>query len=296
VGHGMSGVFWHQAGTASLASRCLWPRCDERGYDTISRLVCRYVVMLSRSSFYRRNAMRFCKVDLGICRRNIFIVFVLLCGALSSAAGSRAVELEKAERQPNPNSVRISSEGVSLPWPGRLGKLGEEGVRCLPVSSELEHQISDRLGEGDTYTTACRITESLVVLLAEHGSNGDPLGVLDLDRQGGPIELLRGLPWIERTLKDKSEVLHIVVGGASLRDGLLGSIVSIYSTKTWKQTILTRQFGIDSQDGFLECPEKGGYGYDTTKKVIEEKHRYEDQNGDGSEEKLLLDTQVQNLN
>jgi hypothetical protein len=233
--------------------------------------------------------MRLCKVDLVVCSRNIFVVFLLVCGALPSAANSRSIELEKAERQPNPNPVRVSSEGVSLSWPGHLGRLGEEEVRCLTVSSELEHQIQNRLGKGDTYTTACRITESLVVLLAEHGSNGDPLGVLDLERQGEPIELLRGLPWIERTLKDKSGVLHIVVGGSGLSLGLFGSTVFIYSTRTWKQTILARQFGVDSQGEFLECPEKGGYGYDTTKKVFQEKHRYEDQNGDGFED-IIVET------
>lgn len=233
--------------------------------------------------------MRLCKVELGVCSRNICVVFVLVCGALPPAASSRAVELEKAEQQPNPASVRVSSEIVSLTWPGHLGRFGEEGVRCLSVSAELEHQIQNRLGKGDTYTSACQITESLVVLLAEHGSNGDPLGVLDLSRQGGPIELLRGLPWIERTLKDRSGDLHIVVGGAGLSLGLYGSTVSIYSTRTWKQTILARQFGVDRQDEFLECPEKGGYGYDTTKKVFQEKHRYEDQNRDGFED-IIVET------
>jgi hypothetical protein len=215
----------------------------------------------------------------------MFVVFVLV-----SAINSRAVEFENEEGQTNPNSVRISSKGVSLSWPAHLAKLGEEGVRCFTVSSELEQQIQDRLGKGNTYTTACRITESLVVLLAEHGSNSDPLSVLDLTRPGRPIELLRGLPWIERTLKDKSGVLHLIVGGAGLSLGFYGSTVSIFSTKTWKETILARQSGIDNQQyDVLECPEKGGYGYNTTKKVFQETHRYEDQDGDGFED-IIVET------
>jgi hypothetical protein len=232
--------------------------------------------------------MRICKVDLVVCSRNIFVVFVLVCGALPAAANSRSIELEKAERQPNPNPVRVSSEGASLSWPGHLGTTREKAVTCLIVSQELEHEIQDRLKKGHEYTTACRITESLVVLLREFGGNGDPLVVLDLTRRDEPIELSRGLPWVERILKDKSNTPYIVVGGTSLGD-LYYSIVSIYSTSTWEQTILARQVGVDNQNGFLECPEKGGYGYDTTKSIFEEKHRYEDQNGDGFED-IIIET------
>lgn len=182
------------------------------------------------------------------------------------------------------------SSASALSWPGHLGLLGEEAVHCLTVSPELERQIQERLEQGDTYTTACRITESIFVLLTERGGNGDPLGVLDLTRQGGPIEISRGLPWVERILRDRSNTPNIVVGGARLSFGLYGSMLSIYSTKTWKQTILARQFGVDTQDGgFLQCPERGGYGYETTKKVFQEKHRYEDQNGDGFED-IIVET------
>jgi hypothetical protein len=232
--------------------------------------------------------MRLCKVDLVVCSRNIFVVFVLVCGALPSAASSRSIELEKAEREPNPNLVRVSSEGASLSWPAHLGKTGEKAVTCLIVSPELEHEIQDRLKKGHEYTTACRITESLVVFLRQFGANGDPLVVLDLTRRDEPIELSRGLPWVERILKDKSNTPYIVVGGAMLGD-LFCSTVSIYSTSTWEQTILARQVGVENPPGFLECPEKGAYGYDTTKNIFEEKHRYEDQNGDGFED-IIVET------
>ena len=39
----------------------------------------------------------------------------------------------------------------------------------------------------------------------------------------------------------------------------------------------------------LEYPEKGGYGYETMKQVVEEKHTYEDQNGDGFED-IIVET------
>jgi hypothetical protein len=90
-------------------------------------------------------------------------------------------------------------------------------------------------------------------------------------------------------LKDKSNTLYLVVGGARLSIGLYASIISIFSTITWEETILARQSGVDNQLGFLECPERGEYGYDTTKSIFEEKHRYEDQNGDGFED-IIVET------
>lgn len=88
---------------------------------------------------------------------------------------------------------------------------------------------------------------------------------------------------MERILKDKSGTLHIVVGGARLTLGLYTSAVSIYSIKTWAGLSLARTEGIET-GGSLECPEKGGYGYDTMKLIIEETHSIEDQNGDGFED------------
>ena len=177
---------------------------------------------------------------------------------------NRVAELEKAERQINPDPVIVPSAGTKLSWPNNLGKSGKRGVACLSGPTESAHQIEDRLGKNHVYTTACQITESLFVLLDEHGGNGDPLGILDLTRRGEPIELIRGLPWVERILKDKSGTRHIVVGGAVLRMGFYGSTVSIYSTRTWEGLILARAEGIENGGSSLECPEKGGYGYETS--------------------------------
>ena len=183
---------------------------------------------------------------------------------LLELTSNRVAELEKAERQINPDPVIVPSAGTKLSWPNNLGKSGKRGVACLSGPTESAHQIEDRLGKNHVYTTACQITESLFVLLDEHGGNGDPLGILDLTRRGEPIELIRGLPWVERILKDKSGTRHIVVGGAVLRMGFYGSTVSIYSTRTWEGLILARAEGIENGGSSLECPEKGGYGYETS--------------------------------
>lgn len=187
-------------------------------------------------------------------------------------------------------SLSIAGYRDRLYWPSYLGESGEKGVACLSGPTELQHEIEDRLGKAHVYTTACQITELLFILLAQNGGNGDPLGVLDLTRQGGPIKLIQGLPWVERILKDKSGTLHIVVGAAVLRLGLYGSIVQIYSTKTWEGLTLARAEGKQNQQsGFWECSEKGDDGYETTKQIVEEKHRYEDQNGDGFED-IVVET------
>lgn len=189
----------------------------------------------------------------------------------------------------NVDAQGVPNEGFTLSWPEHLGRTGEETITCLAVPRELEQEIRDRVEKGDeTYTAACRITESLVVLLGQLGRNSDPLSVLDLARRDKPIELVRGLPWAERIMKDKSGTPYIVVGAAHLGD-VFHSIVSIYSTRTWEQTVLAKQVGVDNQNDFLECPEKGGYGYDTTKNVLQETHRYEDQNGDSFED-IVVET------
>ncbi|MGC4095676.1 MAG: lysozyme inhibitor LprI family protein [Nitrospira sp.] len=200
----------------------------------------------------------------------------------------RTSELEKAERQINPDPVIVIDKGASLSWPNYLGKSGEEGVTCLSGSTELAHKIQDRLGHNHTYTTACQITESLFLLLDEQGGNRDPLDVLDLTRRGGPIKLIRGLPWAEKLLKDKSGTLHIVVGGAGLSLGFYGSTVRIYSTKSWEGVDLAHTEGIDNGSS-LECPEKGGYGYETIKNILEAIYRYEDHNSDGFED-IVVET------
>jgi hypothetical protein len=186
-------------------------------------------------------------------------------------------------------SPSIAEDYDRLFWPDYLsGKTGGKGVACLPTPAEFGHEIEGRLGKDHLFTTACQITESLFILLREKGGNADPLGVLDLTRQGGPIELTRGLPWVDRILKDKSGTMHIVVGGAVLRMGFYGSAVDVYSTKTWKRMLLARAEGIENGSS-LECPEKGGYGYEATKQVLEEKHTYEDQNRDGFED-IVVET------
>ncbi len=176
------------------------------------------------------------------------------------------------------------SSASALSWPGHLGG---EAVRCLTISPEDEHQVADRLGTDDSYTTACRVTESIVMLLAERGRNGDSLGVLDLKKTGSPIELGRGLPWIEKTLQDKSGVVHIVAGNGTLRDGNWSYLLALYSTITWSRTDFARRSGPDSE--VMVCPEAGEYNYSFTPKLVEESHRYEDRNGDGFED-IVVET------
>lgn len=200
---------------------------------------------------------------------------------------TRVAELEKAERLINPDPVIVPGEGKNLSWPNHLGKSEDAGVTCLSGQAELQQQIEDRLGNNHIYTTACQIMDSIFMLLDENGGNGDPLGVLDLTRRGGPIQLMRGLPWLERILKDKSGTVHIVAGGAGLSQGLYGSLVSIYSTKSWEGLMIARSVGIDNQSSVLQCPEKGGYGYEATKEVLQETHKYEDTNGDGVEDVVV---------
>lgn len=179
------------------------------------------------------------------------------------------------------------SSASALSWPGNVGLLGEEAVQCLAISPEDEHQVTDRLGTDDAYTTACRVTESIVMLWAERGGNADSLGVLDLKRNGSPIELGRGLPWIEKTLRDKAGVLHIVAGNGTLRDGNWDAILSLYSTTTWSRIDLARRSGPDSN--FMVCPEAGEYNYSFTPKLVQESHRYEDRNRDGFED-IIIET------
>ena len=176
------------------------------------------------------------------------------------------------------------SSASALSWPGHLGG---EAVRCLTISPEDEHQVADRLGTDDSYTTACRVTESIVMLLSEQGGNGDSLGVLDLKKTGSPIELGRGLPWIEKTLRDKSGVVHIVAGTGTLRDDNWHYLLSLYSTTTWSRIDFARRSGPDSN--VMVCPEAGEYNYSLTTELVQESHRYEDRNGDGVED-IVVET------
>ena len=50
---------------------------------------------------------------------------------------------------------------------------------AVSISAGMSIRLQ-RLGTDDAYTTACRVTESVVMLWAERGGNVDSLGVLDL--------------------------------------------------------------------------------------------------------------------
>jgi|CXWL01.1.fsa_nt_gi uncharacterized protein YecT (DUF1311 family) len=204
---------------------------------------------------------------------------------------ARVAELENAERLVNPDPVIVPGEGKSLSWPNHLGRSEERGVACISGAAGFERQIEERLGSTHVYTTACQIADSIVMLLDEYGGNSDPIGVLDLTKRGGPIELGRGLPWLEKVIKDKSGALHIVVGNTVLRLGFLGSQLTLYSIKTWDGLAIANSSGVDDQSGSLQCPEKGGYGYETTREVLKETHKYEDRNGDGFED-IVVETVI----
>lgn len=204
---------------------------------------------------------------------------------------ARADELEKAEQLVNPDPVIVPGKGKTLSWPNHLGRSEERRVACLAENAGFEGQVEERLGSNHFYTTACQIADSVVMLLDENGGNSDPIGVLDLTKRGGPIELGRGLPWLEKVIKDRSGALHIVVGNAVLRLGFLHSQLTLYSIKTWDGLAIANSSGVDDQSGYLQCPDKGGYGYETTREVLKETHKYEDGNGDGFED-IVVETVI----
>lgn len=204
---------------------------------------------------------------------------------------ARVAELEKAEQLVNPDPVIVPGEGRSLSWPNHLGRSEERRVACIAGTAGFDRQVEERLGSNHFYTTACQIADSIVMLLTENGGNSDSVGVLDLTRRGGPIELGRGLPWLEKVIKDRTGALHIIVGNAVLRMGFFGSQLTLYSIKTWDGLSIASSSGVDDQSGSLQCPEKGGYGYEATREVLAETHKYEDRNGDGFED-IVVETVI----
>jgi uncharacterized protein YecT (DUF1311 family) len=200
----------------------------------------------------------------------------------------RREKLEAAERLVILQPDKVPEEGIALSWPDHWGRSPEAGGECLLESVEAHHQIEDRLGRNHIYTIACQISDSLYIFMNESGGSGNVLSVLDLTREGEPIVLVRGMPWIDRVLKDKSGVRHLVVGDKGLRYGPYQSDIFVYSARIWEGLAITRLEGVETQIASLECPHAGTCGYKT---VSVGKQSYEDKDRDGFED-IVVETVV----